>query len=1198
MTTRTKRVIGEKSAKTARVAISSASSEISEQDNTSEMDPIEYDVTYGIQSIQNSHLGNLHKFLSDPKLINQKGDPTTNIIDRQNGKCYNIPDKKIDKFFTLLEECRKASVYTMMAERQGERSGIVLDFDIYQDTPTQQVNDDILHYLCKKIIDTIIKIIDFKDTKKTSIYIGITRKPSITENEEKQCYKDGFHILIPSVKVSRGVKKLLINKLIRGEHLDQLMADVQPANIKIGANTGMNSAGLEQYERKHFLDTHSAVVPVFFVGSCSKKGSPPYKMTHIYEAKINLDHKDIILERCAIKTNLCYEFSLNYEAPNSIVKKIAYEVLEKFRLEVEEYETPNKEEYDTIKNFGALSMNSIHDAQIQEIKDLLDTLAPSRASDYKQWLDVLYALAATSSSYKHLAEYFSRKSSKFRAADFEKFWEQALKGPPSGRKAITLASLHYWAQEDNKERYDELRKKTVYSVLYQMVYEGYKEGLLSHADIANLLHRLLKHKYKTDIPEGERLRVWYEFILDEDDQIPGELYKWRKWKSLPVSLSQYISMTLPNLFEQVFKTVKQNYERATDDLAKYYNKVLQNFKATMRKLGDRSFKHNVIMEAEERFNSIGFAESLDKDPNVRGVANGILKLNLGARPALIQGYHNYNVSKFTDVPYIPFNPYDPLTKDIIMTLRKVFPDNEPDTFEFMMSYFASTIDGNPKESMFLMLVGRGSNGKTFLVELHKSVIGATYGVKMPLCYLTAKSGSADTATPAQMLLKDASLAYYSESNKHEILNVARIKEVTGLETIAGRKLHQDMINFKPRCHHLVTTNYDFDVECNDHGTWRRLLYIMLKITFVDPTSSRYDPSDPYQRIANSKVTEEWTESNEVRGRYLGFMVWFHYWLYKKYAGKVMRVPHPHIEFETAKYRRRQDTISAFLAQRCVKCADDTLEYNLADECQKYIKWYENTHNIKIAAKGIPEQFQNSEIGKYIKPTARGPFLIGYRFLDKEEKLADGENYAIKGVFELEPPEDNFGLATETPEEYYDRLCREYDQNKHLFNDSIVPAANILDICEREDNLVDASKTKVNKMEYDVNGMVLPSGVVIKPLEEPKRIMEQLNDIDDLADYASPAELKKLRGDSDEEESDSDEEESKSETADQEDAVNVESEAEAVEEDEESESNDDSDQETVEEDEESEANVDSDQEDAVNAESEAETVEEDEESESD
>ena len=1067
---------------------------VEDNDIATEIDPTEYDVNYNIQSNQSPQLRELIKFFSDAKMINPPNHPTTNIIDRARGKCYNVPDRKIPNMFKLLEECRLAKQSLMFTERQQDYSGIMLDFDIYQDSEDDQLTDEIFHVLCQKIIELLMKIINFKDAKKETIYIGITRKPKISSKEEYECYKDGFHIIIPGIKVQKGLKKLIINKLIENELIDQIMTEVEPADINIKGS---------QYQRSDFLDKNSANVPVFFIGSSTKKGNPAYILTHIYEATVNFEMKSIILIKNTklLKNrdfNVCHEFSLNYESPAGTIKKQNYEALEKYVTEIQELNKVAKEIEESNKNYGILSMNAVHDAQIKEIQELLDTLSIKRSEDYGMWRDVIFALANTSVSYKDLAEYFSRKSKeKFNMASFEKMWAEATKGPLKNRKALTLGSIHYWAKQDNPERYNQLRNTSVYNVALKMVYETYKEGSLSHSDIAELLHRLLKHKFITDIPEGEKYRVWYEFILDDDDHINGELYKWRRWQSHPTSLMRYISEILPNLFDQVLKCAKKNYDNSTGDLSKYYKKVLDNLKATMRKLGDRSFKKNVMLEAEDKFSKLGFSTMLDKDPLVRGVANGVLKLSQRNQgPQLVQGYHTHMISKYTDVPYIAFDPYDHLTKKILMTLRKMFPDNEPDTFDFTMYYLSSTLDGNPKESMFMLMVGVGSNGKTFLVELHKSAIGNIYGVKLPLNYLTSKNSSADNATPATMLLKDATFAYFSESDKHEVLNAARMKEITGQETLAGRNLHQDMVNFKPRCHYLVTSNNDFDITSHDWGTWRRMCYNPLKIRFVDTATQKIDPNDPYQREADDTITDTWTADPEVRGRYLGFMVWMHFWLYHTpvFRGKVKRVPHPHIQFETEKYRRRQDVISSFLAQRLVKVKDENGDvdtsamFSLYDEIEKYTAWYQKTQGGLAPGKGVIEMFQNSQIGSLIKNTKRGLFLVGHRFLDNNDDPGDNEEYAMKNIFDIEAPADNFGIAEETPEQFYEKICKKYDQYKHLFNGESKFEVDVSDDTKvfTDDSAIVTNIPKDEEREdnVEINGRILPSGIVLRALDEP------------------------------------------------------------------------------------------------------------------
>ena len=52
----------------------------------------------------------------------------------------------------------------------------------------------------------------------------------------------------------------------------------------------------------------------------------------------------------------------------------------------------------------------------------------------------------------------------------------------------------------------------------------------------------------------------------------------------------------------------------------------------------------------------------------------------------------------------------------------------------------------------------------------------------------------------------------SPDNKHEVLNTAKLKEITSQETLSGRGLYEDQSQFRPVCHHMVTTNYHFAIK--------------------------------------------------------------------------------------------------------------------------------------------------------------------------------------------------------------------------------------------------------------------------------------------------------------------------------------------------------------------------------------------------
>jgi P4 family phage/plasmid primase-like protien len=991
-------------------------------DENAETDAVRSEVVFRLQENIECSFRAFKDFLCTPSFINNKGDPTTNIIDRYSKKCYNIPVRKMSKFFKFLEICRRKKLKMMMYEKQGEFSGIMLDFDIKQDHGKSQIEHTHYHRLCIGVFKILIKYLDFQsgggstEDDKRHYHIAFTKKPRVLFDTEGDYYKDGLHMLIPGIQISREFKKFLIEQMIEDGLMDKVFKDVVPHSSIV---------------RSDFMDVNSAHVGVHFIGSATKVNSPAYDLSAVYKVQMTIDEPDDIIP---VKmnnfddntVNICHEFSLNWAKPdgkNAIIEKRRYDIKSQFNAVLDQYKgTAEKHEEDLCEDdekfYNDLSILNVHDPDMEYIKSMLDILHPKRAEDYDLWFDVLCSLAHTSASYKPLGEYFSRKSPKqFNSAAYESTWDSILANKSN---TLSIGSLHYWAKQDNPDRYEEVRHRSIFNLLYKKIYDPQIEGCLEHYDIAEIIFRILKNKYVYDRDENDG--TWYEFVLDNEPCKTGELYKWRRYKSRPNSIMRYVSSILPNLFRKVLDRIKSTLDESSTDLSKYHYQIYKNFQRTCRNLKNSGFKRGVSIEAEQLFEQMGFYDKLDNDPNLKGVANGLLYL--GKKCKLITGFHGHLVSKFTTAKFKRMNPHEPITKKVLMALHDLFPDDEPDVFNYIMHYLSSTLDGHKKESIMMFLVGKGSNGKSFLVELHKSAIGSTYGVKMPISFLTSRAKDAESATPALMQLKDAHFAYYSESNRCEILNVAKIKEFTGQETLSGRALHQDYINFKPKCHHLVASNNDFEIPGTDHGTWRRIDYIPMKIKFCSLSTDTYDKTNPYERVADPTMGTNWTEDEEVIATYLGILVYYYESLLTNYSSKVRNVPHPTVIRETEEFRNRQDTVNNFLNANMVKCEDTAFEMPMNTVRDRYVKWYDSRYAPNKDARGVLGQLENSKLQKYLKKTKRGNFLLGYRVLDMGESLEEGEQFYID-VFERSTKKD-ITLASETAEEYHDRLCREYD----------------------------------------------------------------------------------------------------------------------------------------------------------------------------
>lgn len=1000
---------------------------------------------------------------SDHTILNNSGDNSTNIVDVRTKRMYNIPPIKIPVFFGMLENCRRNNVVCHFTERQGEYSGIMLDFDIYQTSSVSLITPTHISAICSAVMSIISRNAVLEqpaaNSKPITHYACVLARQSVTATD-KNAYKDGIHILFPTIMITREFKAFIIRELLDKEHILRIFADVPPAP-------------LTEYSSNKYLDTNSKHVPVYFVGSCKTDSNKPYGVKSILSLCSSMHEGSIMITDVTqhyvnMSTfNMCYEMSLNFQVEQGHFTKVRY-VPNAELAAVFASRTKVVDQTD-----GAMLLCS-NDAVLRELSMYVDLLSTERSDDYMQWREVLCALASRGSNYKQLAISFSKKSRKYNPHSFEQEWARIIHSNATTRPKLTINSIYYWAKLDSPEKYEGLRKTSLKKKIYDLIHNIANEGCIGHYEFASILSTVMNSKYRVDIPKGEKTFHWYEFITEDDKHVRGEMFKWRKSKMIPPSIQTYISSNLRGYMESLLSDLKAATSKQTEPgLIKYYGTLFKNFQASVRMLSNITTVTNISKACETCFYDVGFSEKLDADPMLRGVANGVLKLSRGsAGPKLITGWHNYAVSKYTNVEYVPFDPRDPQTAKLLKALRSMHPDDEPDSHEFLMSYLASTMDNQPKESICLNVVGDGANAKSTLMELQIAAIGNEYGVKIPLSFLTSEARNGDNATPVLMSLKDASFAYCSENNENQVLNMSKIKELTGLETMTGRGMCKEFINFKPHCHIMITTNHAFEIRETDWGTWRRILFLRFKMQFRP--ESEYDPTNKFHRIAIPEAQTEWTTSDEMKSRYLSILVWYHYWLHVRYNGQVMRVPHDHLTHETAQYRDSQDVYSRFITHRCIYVANKNEERHLENEISAFLDWNRrvNTERSTLTVKYAIEQFKKTELSKHIVERYRGAVLVGVRFLKAaDDEPGEGERYFRESVINFN--QNGAKLPVETVDDYYERICREYDSCKHIFMDSVAPPDECSNIMVSDMRLVKSENIKRGQSSAEAHLAELP-----------------------------------------------------------------------------------------------------------------------------
>jgi len=875
------------------------------------------------------------------------------------------------------------------------------------------------------------------------------------DGKEGTAYKYGFHILVPGVRTTRGYKKYLIGRLREDEALTKILSRMGVIGVPGGVPGGgaPRGSGPGSLLRDKVLnpvaaclDQNSASVPVLFLGSC-KRGGKVYPLGAAYS--LQGDVADFqsgafsvhpIPDAVLARYNMCYELSLwarppldVFRQPRDLISPLAdstglinpswdcglvtprnYEFREEISARV--VATADRlaggilaeDEFRETEHRVEELCRKDRDAEyIQQLLSLLDA---EYSSEYEKWRNVMFAvyntastsLCATPDDYYSLAEWFSQrcpdKWSKGGREGLRTLWDGAGDNQQSRKNAgwrpLSRKSIAFWAKQCSPAKFREISRNTYHGVLGNYVYKHC--GLLQHAMVAEILHIILGDRFAVDIATGNSgayRYLWYEFVSAGQPMKPGEIWKWRP-EAEPDELHKFMSGELVEIAGQIAKDIQERKKDATDDVqAKYYKELDKNFGRTLQKLYDNSFKKFTIEQARYLFRRRDFLDRLDRDADIIGVANGILRLASTDRPEsqLISSYHEWPVSRFTTVKYKKFDPRDPMTRILLDALKKIVP--ELDMRIWLMMFLATGLYHGLKDPVMLFWTGSGANAKTFVARMAAVVLG-DYSTKLPIALLTAEREDPNKPNSAVMRLKNRGLGYFEESNKCEVLNTSRVKEVVNPGEMTASDKHKAQEVFDNTATLISLSNYSFIIESKDQGTWRRIRYYRAKAKFC-PTP---DPINPYEHKDDKRFITEYVNDPDCQSAFLGIMVFFWERLQRDYKGVLDNVPCPTLDYETEEFRNSQDVLNRFITERVIASPHNDHLYPLAFVSARFCEWY--MYNIEASSRRyvateVIGDIENSVLSRFLTSVGSSKFVSKCRILsdaDITEGLKEGESY--------------------------------------------------------------------------------------------------------------------------------------------------------------------------------------------------------------
>jgi putative DNA primase/helicase len=223
------------------------------------------------------------------------------------------------------------------------------------------------------------------------------------------------------------------------------------------------------------------------------------------------------------------------------------------------------------------------------------------------------------------------------------------------------------------------------------------------------------------------------------------------------------------------------------------------------------------------------ADVFDRFRDVLAVPNGTIDLRTGA---LLSPDPTLMLTQMAPTVYDPDAKalvFDAFIESTMM--------GRPELIEFMQRWLGYCITGQTREQSLVVAVGEGANGKGTLFDKVGDTIGPL-SAEAPQGLLIAKRN--DTHPAELMTVRGRRFVTASEVPDGSTFDEARLKWLTGQDTITARGMRQDFVSWAPTHKLTVYLNNKPKVRDTSEGFWRRMMIVPFDGLF-GPGREGHDP---------------------------------------------------------------------------------------------------------------------------------------------------------------------------------------------------------------------------------------------------------------------------------------------------------------------------------------------------------------------
>ncbi|MPY32772.1 DNA primase [Streptomyces adustus] len=231
-------------------------------------------------------------------------------------------------------------------------------------------------------------------------------------------------------------------------------------------------------------------------------------------------------------------------------------------------------------------------------------------------------------------------------------------------------------------------------------------------------------------------------------------------------------------------------------------------------------------------------------------------------------------------------------------LRETFGDDAKGraTISFLHLLLGYSVTGDVGAQVLPFLYGSGANGKSVLLEVMMQILG-DYANAAPPGFLMEKGKFTEHSTELTEL-HGRRIVVCSELKPNDKFNEARVKLLTGGDTITARRMRQDFFTFRPTHKLWLLGNHRPEVGTGGYAFWRRIRIV------------------PFERKVPDELKIDNLAQELVRDEGPGILNWLIQGAQNYLATRDPLHGPPSVRLATEAYERTEDHIGRFIVERC------------------------------------------------------------------------------------------------------------------------------------------------------------------------------------------------------------------------------------------------------------------------------------------